>query len=121
MAQSTQLGIEPVDALGYAAIPATYDPATGAGEVGYAIQPCRMFTLQNFTNETVMWSFDGVNDHLPMLSMGYFTLDISANQQQIQGLFLDEFRTIWVRYLTTPPTSGSVYFTAFYAVDYPQD
>jgi len=116
MAESTQLGIQPVATVGFAAIAAAAGAYILVGRSEFAT---RMFTIQNFTDVPVMWSFDGVNDNIPLLSNAYFTLDICTNQDLNQGLFLDIDRDIYVRYLTGAPTSGAVYFTAFYAVDYP--
>ncbi len=112
MADSTQLGVAPCQSLGFASIGATY------AEVGTTKYPSRMILFQNFTDATVWWSFDGVNDNFPMLPNGYFVLDICTNQDLNQGMFLDVDRNMFVRYLSGAPTLGSVYFTYFYAVEY---
>ena len=114
MAESSQLGIEPVKTIGFAAITA----AVGAYVfVGQLQNPGRLLLLQNLTDTTMMWSIDGVNDHIPMLPNGYIMIDICANQDLIQGLFAVKDLDIYVRYLTAGPTVGSVYATSFYAVD----
>ncbi len=112
MADSTQLGVAPCASLGFASIGATYT------EVGITHFAGRMLILQNFTDATIWWSFNGTDDNIPMLPNGYLVLDVCTNQDLTQGLFLDQDRNIFVKYLSGAPTKGSVYFTLFYSITY---
>lgn len=82
-------------------------------------RPIRMFLLQNMTNANMMFSFDGVNDHLPLPKLGYLVLDITANKNLSQGYYLAEGTRVYVKKLTPAdvPTLGKVYLTTFYGDD----
>lgn len=111
---STQWACAPVSSALFSSIPGN-TPGTYFA-VGEYDLPTRQFIIQNYTNAAVMFSFDGQNDNLPMLPNGYFTNDIGANQLNGDGFQWPAGRTLYVRYLTGAPTSGSVWFTQFYAV-----
>lgn len=82
-------------------------------------RPIRQLLLQNFTNANMMFSFDGINDHLPLPSFGYFCDDITSNKTLAQGFFLAEGTRIYVKKLTVlgVPTLGSVYLSTFYGAE----
>jgi hypothetical protein len=103
----------PVSSVLFSAIPGP-TPGTYVA-VGEYNLPTRQFIIQNYTNAPVMFSFNGQDDNLPMLPNGYFTNDIGANQINSEGFSWPGGRTLYVRYLTGAPTSGSVWFTQFYA------
>ena len=82
--------------------------------VGVALtQPIRQFFIQNLTDGTLMFSFDGVNDHFPLPRNGFYVSDITANASTTGGWFLAEGDRLYVKEVDTP-TTGSVYFSAFY-------
>jgi len=82
--------------------------------IGTAVaNPIRVFLLQNLTNATVWFSFDGVNDHFPLPGLGHIIVDVSANKTQDTGWYLAEGDRLYCKRLGTP-TSGSVYLTVFY-------
>ena len=86
----------------------------GYGAVGTAMDhPIRIFYLQNMTDETLMFSFDGTNDHLPLPAAGYIVIDVTANKSMDQGFYLAEGDTVYVRQIGVP-TVGSVYLSVFY-------
>ena len=109
MSLAIRLMPEPVRTLGFAAIGAAY---MGVGTA--MTRPIRMLLIQNLTDELVMFSFDGVDDHLPMPANGYLILDISANKTSSTGFFLAEGQRLYVKHEGAAPTTGSVYFTTFY-------
>lgn len=82
-------------------------------------RPIRMFLLQNMTNANMMFSFDGIHDHLPLPKLGYLVLDITANKNLAQGYYLAEGTRVYVKKLTVAdvPTLGGVYLTTFYGAD----
>lgn len=109
MSLAIRLMPEPVRTLGFAAIGAAY---MGVGTA--MTRPIRMLLIQNLTDELAMFSFDGVDDHLPMPANGYLILDISANKTSSVGFFLAEGQRLYVKHEGAAPTTGSVYFTTFY-------
>jgi len=101
---------EPVRTLGFAAIGVSH-AAIGTG----FNSPIRMLILQNFTDQTLMFSFDGVNDHLPLLSNGYIVLDITGNKTNQAGEFSFAVGThVYVRLTGGAATLGDVYVSSFY-------
>jgi hypothetical protein len=98
---------EPMKTLAFGSISGTY-AAVGSG----LLHPARVLIFQNQTNATVTFSLDGINDHFPLLSNGYFVLDVSANKDASSyGLY---FATGTVIYVKGTPGSGSVTVSAVY-------
>lgn len=95
-----------------------------AGSIGAAYmgvgtsftKPIRMLLIQNLTDESLMFSFDGVNDHLPLPTDGYILLDVTSNKAREDGLYFAEGTRIYVKEISTP-TTGSVYVTTFYGAN----
>lgn len=99
---------EPVRSLAAASIGAAYMG------VGTSINnPARMILIQNLTDESVMFSLNGVDDNFPLPAGGLFILDITSNVALSQGFFLAQGDRLYVKQLGVP-TTGSVYFTVFY-------
>lgn len=103
---------ETVRSLAFGSISGTY-----AGLGTAMSRPIRLIVLQNFTDVSVMISFDGVNDHLPLAALGYIILDITANKTREDGFFLAEGQRLYVKQLSGAPGSGSVYLTTFYGAN----
>jgi len=112
MSLAIRLLCEPVRSLGFASIGAAY---MGIGSA--ILNATRMLHIQNLTDKTLMFSFDGVNDHFPLASNGFLLLDIAANKTVPQGFYLPEGQRIYVKEDSATPTSGSVYVTTFYGAD----
>jgi hypothetical protein len=106
---NARLQFEPVRSSGFAAILAGYS-AVGTPTQNAAVQ----FLIQNFTDQSVMFSFDGVNDHFPLPSDAFFLDDISSNSVGANGLVLPAGSVLYVKQLSGAPGSGSVYFTVAY-------
>ncbi len=100
---------EPQRALAFGVIGAGY---MGVGTA--VTHPLRQFFIQNLTDQTLQFSFDGINDHFVLPRNGYFISDVTANKSVTQGFFLAEGDRLYVRHLGVAPTAGSVYFTAIY-------
>ncbi len=99
---------ETVRTLGFAAI------LPGYVAVGTALaNPARILILNNLTDENLMFSFDGVNDHIAVAGPGSFVLDITSNKGVAGGLFLAQGTTIFVREIGNP-TLGAVYVSVFF-------
>jgi len=80
-------------------------------------RPIRMMMIQNLTDQPMMFSFDGIDDHFPLASNGYLLLDITANKTRSDGFFLAEGQRLYVKYTSLAPAVGSVYFTTFYGAE----
>ena len=79
-------------------------------------KPIRILLVQNLTDATLMFSFDGVNDHLPLPRDGYILLDVTANKAIEHGYYVAEGTRIYVKEVDTP-TVGSVYVSSFYGAN----
>ena len=111
---SIRLLAEEVRSLGHASI-------LGGGAyigIGTSIDhPARIMLVQNFTDADLMFSFDGITDHFPLLNKSHLILDISSNKtSQGGGFYLAEGQRLYVTQITAP-TTGSVYLTVFYGKD----
>jgi len=82
-------------------------------------RPIRIIVLQNLTDEGLMFSFNGVDDHLPLHSQSSLVLDITSNKTISQGFFIAEGARFYVKALVpgTFPTLGAAYLTTFYGVE----
>lgn len=109
-ANSIILGFEPVRSLAAASITGSY-VAVGTATTN----PARQFIIQNLTDATLMFSFDGVNDFMPLLANGLFVDDITTNKTQERGFFLSAGTTLYVKRIGTP-TTGSVYLSISYGI-----
>lgn len=108
MSIAIRLQVEPVRSLAFGAIGAGYMG------VGTAIDhPARIINVQNLTDETLMFSLNGVDDHFPLPASGFILLDITGNRTVSAGFFIAEGTRLYVKQVGVP-TSGSVYFSVFY-------
>jgi hypothetical protein len=106
-----RLQFEPVRSLGEASI--------GAGYMGVGTpiaNPARQFFIQNLTDVTLMFSFDGINDHFPLPSNGFLLDDVTSNKTQQGGFYIAEGTRLYVKEIGTPST-GSVYFSVMFGSD----
>jgi hypothetical protein len=88
--------------------------------VGTALtRPIRMIVIQNMTDANLMFSFDGVNDHLPIPAHGYLVLDVTNNKTIAQGFFVAKGQRLYVKRLTAldVPTVGAAYLSTFYGAE----
>lgn len=76
--------------------------------------PVRMIHLTNDTNVSLLFSFDGVNDHIFLPSSGFILLDVTANKTREQGWYIAEGDRLYVKEYTAAPGSGSVHLSCFY-------
>jgi len=108
MSSAIRFAPETVRSLAFGSIVAGYTA------IGTALEhPIRIFLLQNLTDETLMFSFDGVNDHIPVSLGGYLLIDVTANKTLVQGFYIAEGSSIYVKRIGIP-TTGAVYVSTFY-------
>jgi hypothetical protein len=107
---SIKLLPETIRSLAFGAIGAAY---MGVGTS--LTQPSRVLYLQNLTDQELLFSFDGVNDHLILPQNGFFLIDITANKtNQAMAFFVEEGTRIYVKHNGVAPLSGSAYVSTFY-------
>ncbi len=108
MSLAIRILAEPVRSLAFGSISGTY-----AGIGASFNHPIRIIFIQNLTDETLMFSLNGVDDHFPLPANGFLLLDVTANKTLMQGAFLAEGTRVYVKEVGTPST-GSVYVSVFY-------
>jgi hypothetical protein len=118
MTKAIRLATDPVRTKTAAAIIADLG-AYGAGIGTGMNKPIRMFFLQNLTDQILMFSFNGIDDHMPLASTAYILLDVSSNQSFGQGFYWAEGSRLYVKRMPggVDPASGSVYLTVFYGAE----
>lgn len=112
MTIGNRLRFDTMRTLGYASTGAGY---TAIGTpLAYAAS---QVLIQNLTDATLIFSFDGVNDHFVLPGSGYFLDDITTNKvSPAGGLYLSANTQLWVKQVTIP-TVGSVYFSVTYIAE----
>ena len=109
MSLAIHLGCEELRSLAFGSISGTY-----AG-VGTSISnPARIFFVQNLTDVTCTFSFNGVTDHFVLAASGFLLLDVTSNKTVSQGFYIAEGSRLYVK---GSPSSGSVYLTVFYGTE----
>lgn len=99
---------EPMRVVAFGSITNAYT-AVGAATTA----PINQFVLVNETDKTLYISFDGVNDHLVLLSGTQFVNDVNSNKST-NHLFMGEHENVYVKYVAGAPTSGSLYFSTMF-------
>jgi hypothetical protein len=100
---------EPLRILAFGDISGTYAPI---GDPFY--HPIKFMILQNDTDVSITFSWDGVTDHLQLPSTGQLVLDIGSNSSlPIGALYFQKGDRI---YASGSPSMGAVYLSVFFAV-----
>lgn len=107
--QAKRLLFEPVKSLAFGSIGAAYMGVGTAFD-----KPIRLLILQNLTDALVWISFDGIEDHIPLASISYIILDVTANKTTEEGWFVAEGTRVYVKQMVGAPTGGGVYVSACY-------
>lgn len=108
---SIRIGAEPLRFLAFGAIGNAF---TALG-TPFA-HPIRILLLQNTTDQLLIFSFDGVNEHFVIPSEGFLLLDVTANRTLDPGFFFSVGTQVYVEYVFGAPTQGDVYLSAFYGI-----
>jgi len=111
MTYKNRVKLEALRTLAFGGIAATYNA------VGAAIQsPARLITLKNFTDVNIIFSIDGVTDHIILPDDGFQIIDITANKVRDDGFFLSEGTVFYARHVVAAaPSSGAVYIEITHA------
>ena len=108
---------ETIRTRAFGSISGTYAPIGAAtassSNNSYALlHPARQFLLQNFTDVTLTYSWDGVNDHLQLPSMQSLIDDVTTNHTSTGGAFaMPQGQIIYVK---GAPSLGQTNLTAFF-------
>lgn len=79
--------------------------------------PSRILVIQNFTDKQMIFSFNGVDDHLTLPSGGQIVLDVTANKTVTGGAaYFSAGIGIFVKQVVAPG-SGSVYVSTFFGLN----
>ena len=110
MAYGTRVAFDPVRQLAFGAFTGTLTAlGTPLGD------NVRLISFSNSTNQDVYISFDGVNNHLRLVSNSFKLLDLSANKIRDDGLFLAAGTQLYAAYVGTLGTSGNVWAEVMFA------
>lgn len=103
---------EALRSLAFGSVSGTY-----AGVGTPLSNPSRMILFQNFMDEAVIVSFDGITDHVPVAGSGFVLMDVTANKTVSQGFYIAEGTRFYIKQESSAPTSGNFYITSFYGID----
>jgi hypothetical protein len=112
MSLAIRLAVEPVRTLAFGAIGAAY---MGVGPS--MTRPIRMLLIQNLTDAYMMFSFDGIDDHIPLADQSFVLLDIGSNRGVSQEFSMAQGSRVYVKQFQGAPGSGAVYITTFYGAE----
>ncbi len=108
---STRMLYEPLRGTDFSDITGAY---TGIG-APFA-NPILWFHIINNTNEDVVISLNGIDDHDIVAANGFFLYDYSSNKANAGGLLEQpQGDRIYARAQSSLPTIGSLYVTVVYA------
>lgn len=105
MTQSGRLQAEPIKFLSFDDIGALYSP------LGTIDNPSQIYFVQNLTNATLTFSFDGVSDYFQLPASGFLLLDVGTNKGTMNTL---SFPAGLVLYVAGSPGSGRANLTTWY-------
>lgn len=75
--------------------------------------PMRIVSIKNLTDEDLLFSFNGVNDHEIVPAGAGIVWDFCTNRVSTAGAFISTGTQIYVKQ-SGVPTSGAVYVSCFY-------
>ena len=105
MTQSVRLLAEPLQFLAFGDISGSY------ALVGTIANPSQIYFVQNLTNSTITFSFDGENDYFQLPASGFLLLDVGTNKGLENRL---SFPADMPLYASGSPGSGQVNLTTWY-------
>ena len=78
--------------------------------------PMRIVAIRNLTNEDLLISFNGVDDHDIVPEESGIILDFCANNANSSSAFIAKGTTVYVKHNGVAPTSGAIYVSAYFCV-----
>jgi hypothetical protein len=111
LVSSVRVRYEPLRSVAFSDITANYE-AVG---LPFA-NPVRILKVTNLTEEDVLVSLNGIDDHDVVAANGFFLYDYSSNRSNAAGLLEQpQGDRIYVKAESTLPTTGNLYVTIIYA------
>lgn len=108
---SIRVRYEPLRSIAFGSITTSYQ---GVG-LPFA-NPVRILKVTNLTNQPMLISINGIDDHDVVAANGFFLYDYASNKSDAAGILEQpQGDRIYVRTPSTLPTSGSLYVTVVYA------
>lgn len=106
-----RLKAEPLRSLAFGSIMNTF---MGIGS--HIDNPVRIFKIQNLTDQTLEYSFDGVDAHDILPECAFTLLDVTTNRSgESAGYYISVGTRVYARHTGTPPTSGAIYVSIWYS------
>lgn len=112
MALSIRMKFEPLRSLSFASVSGAY---MGVGPA--LSHPASQIFVENLTDATIFFSFDGITNHFVLPANGFFLSDIGSNQARDLGFFLSSGERLYAKQEDTAPTSGNIYFSVVYGYE----
>lgn len=109
---------EPIRSIAFGDIPAAYDISNTMQDANNVIalqHPARFIVIHNVTNQPLMFSMNGTDDHIYVYTSSAQIRDIASNKQNNNSMFMGNGEVLYVRYIDSAPTSGDVFFEVAYA------
>lgn len=112
-----RLKAEPVRTIAFGSIGASYTPVGSSASAAKYLNPIRVYFIQNLTDKSLMFSWDGVNDHFPLDASAFLLIDVMSNRSDMGGACsIAQGDSTYVKEIGgVAPTVGNVYLTVFYA------
>lgn len=111
LASSIRVRYEPLRSILFSGISGTY-----AGVGTPFANPVRILKVSNLTNQNMIISLNGVDDHDVVAAGGFFLYDYASNKSEAAGLLEQpQGDRIYVKAESTLPASGRLYVTVVYA------
>ncbi len=111
MAYKIRFRMDTLRSLAFGGIGAAY-AAIGASFAN----PVRIIKLTNLTNVSILFSFDGVNDHSILPSNSFTLYDLTTNKVRDDGFFVAQGTVVYAKQGPAgAPASGAVYVETVYA------
>lgn len=106
---SSRLQFEELRSLAAGSISGTYMG------VGTSLNfPARTVLVQNYTDQRLIFSLDGITDHFVLDGGTQLIFDIQANKSNMEGFYMAAGDRLYVKEDSVTPLSGSVYFSTIY-------
>ncbi len=111
LASSIRVRYEPLRSILFSTITSSYQ------SVGLPFaNPVRILKVTNVTNQSILISLNGIDDHDIVAANGFFLYDYSSNKANAGGLLEQpQGDRIYARAQSSLPTIGSLYVTVVYA------
>jgi hypothetical protein len=111
MAYGTRVGFEPLRSIAAASITNSY-VILGGATTGHI----RIFNVTNATNQDVLVSLDGVNDHMRIAAASFQLFDFTSNKVRDDGFFLSQGTFFYIKYPGAAPSAGNLWIEVISAV-----